>query len=231
MPMKYGLYFESKCIGYSSDHSATLDLPRHKSTGKKLADHIRIDYAVDRFKYVCQKLQLNPENIQMYNSLLMKDVSSRMGIDVIIEGTLDFQSGIVNESYEYPLATIDLKLTKDRDSCFGEFCWAEPERMDMTQPMMYRILFGEPFVYLVFDYRKDNPWYKDIPIITDIHAKDEVQRVIAVRRMEELLERIRWTVGTTLEWEALGWPYEPSPNVCRYCPIIDCKERTKSVAV
>lgn len=231
LPMLYGKYFESKCIGVSSDKTATLDLPRHKTTGKKLSDHIRIDYAVDRFKYVCQKLQIVPEQIQQYNSFLMEEMSVVMGIDVIVEGTIDFQSKIITDSYEYPVATVDLKLTKDRDNCFPPFCWGCPERMDMTQPMMYYVLFGKPFVYLVFDYRKDNPWYKDIPIITDIDANDDIHRVIAKRRMDELRQNIRWVVATTLEWEALEWPCEPSSTICRNCPIIDCKERTKSVAI
>lgn len=231
LPMLYGKYFESKCIGMSSDNTATLELPRHKTTGKKLSDHIRIDYAVDRFKYVCKIHEIIPQNVQKYNSFLMEEMSAVMGIDVIVEGTIDFQSKILTDSFEYPMATVDLKLTKDRDNCFPPFCWGCPEKMDMTQPMMYYILFGFPFVYLVFDYRKDNPWYKQIPIITDIDSTDETHRVIARRRMEELRQSIRWVVGTTTQWEAMRWPYEPSPTVCRNCPLFDCKERTKSIAV
>jgi len=52
--MLKGLYFESKCLGFSSGGNSTIDLPRHKKTAAKLADHERIDQAVERFFQVKQ---------------------------------------------------------------------------------------------------------------------------------------------------------------------------------
>lgn len=227
LSMLQGLYFETKCIGSSADGGGTIDLPRAKKTGAKLTDHIRIDDAVERFGYVSKQLGLIVDQrfTQVNNRLLWQDNDRQWDIPIYIEGTADFFSPIKTEVYEYEVANIDLKLTQDRDSCFPPFNWGCPENLELTQPVIYEVLFGLPFVFLVFDYRKNDAWYKHIPVITNVDDPNPQFAQIARNRRRELWQNIRWVAGNILHWEAMGWPEEPGKNACKDCPISECKNR------
>lgn len=232
-----GLYFESKCLGACADGSATIDLPRHKKTGAKLADHDRIDQAVERFFRVKQDYALivEPNKTQLYHKRRWVDPDHKWNIPVYLDGTLDFISPITTPVYSFELATIDLKLTKDKDVCdsfsnglFHATPWGNMEGADFTEAMMYRLIFGKPFVYLVFDYKRDNAGFKDIPIITDINDPDPLKAAKASIRMAELQHTLRCVIDTILQWESLGWPMIPIAKVCATCPILDCQKRNES---
>jgi len=232
-----GLYFESKCLGCSADGSETIDLPRHKKTGEKLADHERIDQAVELFFQVKKDLGLRIEQgqTQVYNKRKWMDPEHQWDIQVFLDGTLDFISPILTPGYSFESATIDLKLTKDRDvvdtysnGMFHSTPWGNMEQADFTEPMMYRLIFGKPFVYLVFDYKATNPGYRDIPVITDFNDPDSQKAVKATARLVDLYRTIRWVVSSILEWESIGWPMTPIPKVCNSCLIEDCSKRNKS---
>lgn len=150
-------------------------------------------------------------------------------------GTLDFISPITTPTYSLPFATIDLKLTKDRDVCeffsnglYHATPWGNMETADFTEAMMYRLIFGKPFVYLVFDYKSANAGFKDIPVITDINNPDPKKAVKAGIRMAGLYHTIRWVITTILQWESLGWLMTPIAKVCSACPILDCTKRHES---
>ena len=94
--MLKGLYFESKCLGISADGSETIDLPRHKKTGAKLADHDRIDQAVERFFQVKQDygMVIDKTQTQVYHKRRWIDPDHQWSIPVFLDGTLDFISPI-----------------------------------------------------------------------------------------------------------------------------------------
>jgi hypothetical protein len=231
--MQRGLYFESKCIGLTVGGGKTVDLPRHKKTGAKLTDHFRIDDAVDRFFYIVNELDMlvDSKYVQIFNERIWIDNDRLWDIKIIIEGTADFFSPISTPLYHHDAACIDLKLTKDRDACFPPFCWGCPDQIDKTEAMIYRLLFGLPFIYFVFDYRKDDPWYKDIPIITDINDPDPVKANTARLRTKDLWQNIRWTIGSIQMWEKQGWPMEPGSEACKRCPVRDCKKRNLTIEI
>ncbi len=235
-----GLYFESKCLGLSADGSETIDLPRHKKTGAKLADHDRIDMAVELFFKVKQDygLAIDQNHTQVYHKRRWVDPDHNWKIPVFLDGTLDFVSPITTPGYSFPSATIDLKLTKDKDvvesfsnGLFHGTPWGNMEMADFTEAMMYRQIFGRPFVYLVFDYKRDNAGFKDIPIITDINDPDPQKAAKASIRLNELQRTIKWVVETILGWERSGWPMQAIPKVCATCPILDCQKRNETIEV
>jgi len=232
--MLKGLYFESKCLGLSADGKSTIDLPRHKKTGAKLADHERIDQAVERFFQVKQdyRLMIDKNQVQVYHKRRWADSENPCKINVYLDGTLDFISPITTPGYTFASAVIDLKLTKDKD-CVESFSnglfhatpWGNMEAADFTEAMMYRLIFGKPFVYLVFDYKGANAGFKDIPVITDIDDPDPKKAAKARYRMADLKNTISWVVNAILQWESLGWPMTPIAKVCASCPIADCPKR------
>jgi len=235
-----GLYFESKCIGSSADDSETIELPRHKKTGARLADHDRIDQAVELFFKVKQDygLVIDQNHTQVYHKRRWMDPEHNWNIPVFLDGTLDFVSPITTPVYSFESATIDLKLTKDKDviesfsnELFHGTPWGNMEMADFTEAMMYRQIFGKPFVYLVFDYKRENPGFKDIPIITDVNDHDPKKAAKAGTRLIELQRTIRWVVGTILKWEESGWPRQAIPKVCASCPILDCQKRNETIEV
>ncbi len=235
-----GLYFETKCLGTSADGNTTIDLPRHKRTGARLAEHDRIDQAVERFFQVKHDFGLIVEktNTQVYHRRRWVDSGESWNVPVFIDGTLDLVSPISTPGYSFKSATIDLKLTKDRDNVesytnglFHAMPWGNMEMADFSEAMMYRLIFGKPFVYLVFDYKRDNQGFRDIPIITDVNDPDPVKAAKATFRMQDLARTIRWVVNAILEWEHLRWPMVAIPKVCSTCPILDCPKRNESSEV
>ncbi len=235
-----GLYFESKCIGESADGSSTIDLPRHKKTGARLADHDRIDQAVERFFEVKKQygLVIDKNQTQVYHKRRWIDPEHNWNIPVFLDGTLDFISPITSPGYCFPSAVIDLKLTKDKDiiesfsnGLFHATPWGNMEMADFSEAMMYRLIFGLPFVYLVFDYKRENAGFKDIPIITDVNDPDPLKAAKAAARMADLQRTIRWVVNAILQWESLGWPMVALGKVCASCPILDCPKRNENAEV
>jgi hypothetical protein len=235
-----GLYFESRCLGSSADGKATIDLPRHSKTGAKLADHQRIDQAVELFNQVTHdyNMVISPDKTQIYRKRRWVDDQTNSDLPVYLDGTLDFISPIQTPRYSFDLANIDLKLTKDREASdlftnglFHSTPWGAPEKMDFTEAMMYRLIFNLPFIYLVFDYRKEGAGFKDIPIITDLNDPDPQKAAIAARRLNDLHRTIRWVVNAILRWERAGWPMEPLPLLCNRCPILDCPRRMETIEV
>ena len=116
--MLKGMYFESKCIGASAGGTVVDDLPRHKKTGAKLSDHERIDLAIERFHLVAQAygLIIDPQYTQIHRKRLWIDPTGDHQVPVYLEGTLDFISPINTLRYAYDVATLELKLTRDRDA-------------------------------------------------------------------------------------------------------------------
>jgi len=235
-----GLYFENKCLGDSANGNTVVDLPRHKKTGAKLIDHDRIEQAVERFNKVKEDYGLIVEQnrVQRYHKRRWIDCQCKWDIPIYLDGTLDLLSPITTSGYSIPEATIDLKLTRDKDvvdtysnGLFHSTPWGNMEQADFTEAMMYRLIFGKPFVYMVFDYKATNAGFMDIPVITDINDPDHQKADKASKRMAELYKAIHWVITSVMQWEVSGWPMTPIPKVCNSCPIEDCIKRNESVEV
>jgi hypothetical protein len=238
--MLKGMYFESACIGSSAGGEVITDLPRHKKTGVKLMDHQRIDQAIDLFHQVVQDygLIIDPQYSQLYRRRLWIDPGNKSRIPVYLDGTLDFISPITTPRYSYDIANIDLKLTRDRETCdsfstglYHPTPWGCPERMDFTEAMLYRILFELPFVYLVFDFKKENSGFKWIPIVTDINDPDPGKANLALQRMNDLYLTLRWVTDAIFCWESQRWPMKPGILVCEKCPIPECPKRVVKLEI
>ena len=235
-----GLYFESKCLCVSANRNAIVDLPRHKKTGAKLIDHDRIDQAVERFNQVKEDYALIVEQnrVQRYHKRRWRDSQCQWDIPIYLDGTLDLISPISKSGYSFEEATIDLKLTRDRDvvetfsnGLFHSTPWGNMGQADFSEAMMYRLIFGKPFVYMVFDYKATNAGFRDIPVITDINDPDPQKAEKASKRMADLTQAIGWVIATIMQWEASGWPMTPIPKVCNSCPVEDCPKRNESIEV
>ncbi len=235
-----GLYFESKCLGVSDNGNVVIDLPRHKKTGAKLIDHDRIDQAVERFMQVMEDYGLIVEQnrVQRYHKRRWIDSQCQWDIPIYLDGTLDLISPITTSGYFYPEVTIDLKLTRDRDvvdtysnGLYHSTPWGNMDQADFTEAMIYRLIFGKPFVYMVFDYKANNAGFRDIPVVTNVNDPDPKKAAKASKRMTDLYRTISWIITSIMQWEVSGWPMTPIPKVCYSCPIEDCSLRNESIEV
>ncbi len=227
IPLLYGKYFESKCLG-TSKYEVIEELPRSQITGKKLTDHTRIDDAIERFHRINKQygIQVFPEYVQLHNEREWDHPKYDKKIKVTLSGTVDFISPFQYDQFKQEAVIFDLKLTSNRHNCFPPFCWGCPQEMDLIQGILYSELFGLPFYYYVFDYRKYNPGYKIIPVKTIISNPTDIE---ANNRHNELHQSILWAVGTIWMMNEEEWKKEPCSSVCKNCPIYDCEEQFKIV--
>ncbi len=180
-------------------------------------------------------LVIEKDQTQVYHKRRWVDPQHNWNIPIFLDGTLDFVSPITTPGYSLESATIDLKLTKDKDiiesysnGLFHATPWGNMEGADFNEAMMYRLIFGRPFVYLVFDYKRENAGFRDIPVITDINDPDPQKVAKASIRMAQLQRSIRYVVDTILGWEESGWQMIPIAKICATCPIMDCQKRNEN---
>lgn len=217
LSMQKGNFFEYLCIGATArGGDCVTDLPR-KRKNQKTVDQERIEYQASLF----------PQILAEYGIEFPKEKNRQVTISHVlnngikIEGTLDFCAEVNNEEWGHlPVAIIDIKLTSNIHSTFGDFCWGTPEEMDLMQAFMYPYIFKEkfknklpehyvpPFFYLVFDYKPDAE-HKLIPVEYDF-AKEE-----------ELLNRIHYAYAQAQRCDETDWAPEPDMIQCNSCPVAD----------
>jgi len=253
-PMDSGNYFETGCLGSSAKGESTQDLPRkllskaqktenrvREKEGKKLikgdkrSDQVRIDEQILRFKSLCTKYQImiTDTNIQI-------PIIIPWGKDdkILLTMQLDIFPTPIFYKKKLSVAIIDLKLTADLNSSYGEYCYATPEHLDLIQGKMYHygvrnidrdlnphlnnVLTPEVenmikheglFFLWIFNYKKTTLEDKFIEVIWD------------KTKEAELHESIRKTVSVIEMFEAQAWPVQPSYNRCKHCPIKECEGR------
>lgn len=229
----YGLYFETKAIGGSARNQKTEILPL-TSRGKITAIQERIDQQIDIFR-----LQLLENYINVVSGINTQvQVFKRINQDLIVSATYDiFPSPILYKNQILPVSAIDLKITKDIDSDWGEFGWGNFENMDHTQlvlqnfivrdfdedlnarlnpkliqmnlirPIMKEYLDNLPVFYWVFEY--------------GTKLRNQLYRVNVDNLMiMELKETIRKV--DVIIWEQnqrIGWNANPSYDNCQFCPL------------
>jgi hypothetical protein len=215
LSMQKGNYFEYLCIGAAAHNGVCVtDLPR-KRKNQKTADQERIEHQANLFPEVLKEFGIEfpkEKNRQV-------TISHVLDNGIQIEGTFDFCAEINNEEWGHlPVAIIDIKLTSNIHSTFGDFCWGTPENMDLLQSFMYPFIFKErfkdklpknyvpPFFYLVFDYKPDSE-YKLIQ--TEYNFAEE----------EKLLKRVEYAYSQAQRCDELNWAPEPDMIQCNSCPV------------
>ena len=258
--MKYGSYFETQCLGSGAGGRITDDLPRKDLTLKqeqanKLAEskgnpkiyhgeptinHIRIDSQVVEFKRLCSKYQIAvapPYNTQVR-------IYKPFDENITLVGELDIFPTLIMGKESPRLAIIDLKLTSDLNSTFGEFAWGDFSSMDTIQGVMYHYLVRD------IDYEfnaamSGNTNLRDLitPATESIIARNELLFLFwtfdykkPVEKLgnkffpvnyntnaeSELKETIRKCASLLDYHEGDGWKLKPG-KYCNGCPIKDCK--------
>lgn len=143
------------------------------------------------------------------------------GITVYIIGHLDIY-------YQLPdlrKKVIDLKLSSDRDTDYGEFQWKNLEHINYTQPKQYVLLVhlntGLPVNEIPFEYH-----------IADTSTKMRVKRIhvtVSESAIEEHKERLYHAYTGIIEALTIGY-FEPKNDYdrCSVCPIKEsCQYRNK----
>jgi hypothetical protein len=229
--MMKGRYFETQCLGKTA-YGQLDDLPRKKN-GEKTADHKRIDDAIMLFRKVARDrmLSLNEYNVQVE---LRMQLNSEFGL----KGNLDIFPTTFIEDNQLTVALIDLKLTMDITSEWGDFCWGKPQSLDTTQLICYSTLvrhLSNPYndfqnypdiildyadrglvraFYWVFGYRKEG--FLPLEVV-----EDEM-------KMADFKESLRRTMSFINMYEKQNWPKMPG-KVCHKCPVMDCEMRNKTL--
>lgn len=253
--MTKGSYFETLCLGRGANDSITNDLPRKRLTkkqeienqkraaqgleplkGDKTLDQVRIDNQAVIFHELTDKYQVTVTNRNTQVKLI---IPWHKDPEVLISSEMDIFPTAIMTNDGLRLAIIDLKLTADINTTFGEFCWGSPEYMDITQALLYLYC-----VRNLIDHIDLNPHMRDLltkPAINIISQdllhfyywvfgykkiQNKLIRVTSdATRAVELYEAINKTLSLIEYYEALDWPAKPNYKLCNTCPIKDCTSR------
>jgi len=253
--MLKGSFFETLCLGKGAGGKRVDDLPRKNLSkakilenqkrkasglpelkGEKTTDQERIEEQARRFVLLATKYQVTvtPDNTQV--KMIMpwhKDPSIYLGMEWDI-----FPTAIMtNEGLK--MAIIDLKLTADINSTYGDFCWGAPEQMDLNQSYMYS--YG---VRHIAENIELNPHLKNIitkPVINLINKGqiDFYYWVFGYKKLEDKLIKITWdeikenelhesirkTISLIDFYEQQDWPTKPNYKLCKECTVFSCPDR------
>jgi hypothetical protein len=222
-----GIYFETKCIGGGAKGQTIDDLPRKKN-GEKYADHERVDQSIMLFHRIRQSIGLITDQNNVQINAEKEYPTKHNGLKVYVRGTADVISPIHHKDINYDVACIDLKLAGDITNQFSDktrpwlhYPWGDMEKMDKTQAYLYSQLFELPFVYLVFDYKK-NPEWNVFPIITSASHSDSNEGKL---RTKQLKRDIDYVIEKIVMWDAEGFLPDPSQIACKGCPVLHCPEK------
>lgn len=225
-----GLYFETLCLGETSNSNMINDLPRKKN-GEKKIDQIRIEEQAMLFPQI---LKSHGMEVLSKHGKKIGQFESSFPFNVFVTGEYDFRSPIIFNNIEIPVAIIDLKLTKDLDSDFGPYAWGNPKAMDHIQGDIYSWLWNAPFFYLVADYKANDRRWEIIPVNTlkfqDAIGHDEYYND-AKQRREDTRESIRKTVRLIIDFYFNGWTRIRNTKQCQKChySIMNYKNSNKEL--
>lgn len=224
-----GIYFENNILG-----GEKITLPT-KRNGEPTIDTLRINEQINNFpNIIVEKLMFVNQNIN--TQILLK---KKFG-DVIIKGKLDWFPTFFLLEGDLKVAIVDVKLTKDMNSTWGDFCWGLPENLDWIQAAFYHYLVQDIdydlnnhltgpqqrlirkfssildagdciFIFLVFDY-KQGPEYKYIQVEWNYDKFKYLENSV-----QRTIDEIEYNKGT-------GWKPTPSTENCKSC-LLECPVR------
>lgn len=231
-----GLYFETHCLGKSAGDRNFNELPRVNKGTKKSTDNLRIDEQINMFKHLSVEYGLafdkELRNVQKFIKGKY-DNHTFHDIDIWLTSELDYIGPFIESGKFHQTAVIDLKLTKDLDSSFGDFQWSRPEYMDHTQATLICYMLKQhkiPFFYWIFDYKPSGRSNKIIHISDDVDNINPVIANNAKLRRNQLHEDIRKTVSEIVDGFRTGWQERPTQEQCKKCKL-DCKSRISTISI
>jgi len=261
--MLYGSYFETLCLGSGARGRKTNELPRLELTkkqeqanriaiakgqpqiyyGDKSTAQVKIEAQAAEFRRLCAKYQVvvaSPYNTQVL-------VYKQFDEDIMAVGEMDIFPTPVMTKRGLKVAILDLKLTGDINSDWGEYCYGKPEELDDTQGLMYHYLARDIDFDLNDEMNPDNN-LRDLftEAVRNIIKDGELEFALWVfdykKTMEklgnkfvpmpytspgykftslhegEIKERIRTTVNMCRDFEETGWREMPGVY-CKDCPM------------
>jgi len=239
--MAKGLYFETHTLGGGRYGHRLEELTKTKK-GEKTTDNKRIDGQIFNFKekVKANNLIVSPENTQV-------TIVKEYGPNVFIKVNIDWFPVWYKMDGIDELCLIDLKLTKDINSKWGEFCWGDPIHMDHVQADLYwysvmdidfklndRLVPGNNLRKIItpeVKERLDNGVHKFLYWVYGYQVDDkdedtplseqflELERVPMQLRIQELEQRIDKAIGTLAMMEEEGWNVNPLNDLCSKCPV------------
>lgn len=205
-----GQYFEYLTLGNPDYYGKMIkDLPRNADYSKT-TDQVNIEKLARRFK---------EEVIPLYDIHIIGknyELSHQWTDDIKLTTRLDF-IGTMKYNDEDIHFLGDLKLTANMKSTYGDYAWGMPHLMDHTQALFYYLVFSreyksldEPmpdpkFIYFIFDYKHQD--------FTLLHVKPDSIRMMEIR------ESIRLAAEKIEQYTLTGYPYLPTYDNCKSCPL------------
>lgn len=204
--MNKGSYFEWLVLGYGATSTMIKELPRLKS-GEKSVDQIRIEKQAERVKEM-----FNPSS-PTFLGFTIHAVQVELS-DAHTKGTADIW--VVDK--EGGSWLIDLKLTKDLTSTFGQYAWGKPwEELDLIQLPHYQDLFASQYGHsprmalFVVDYSPQmRIEFSELTISEERRATKDIR----FKKGRELID----------DYIKEGFPVDPSEPECKRCKL-NCEFR------
>lgn len=239
--MMNGSYFETLALGSGRQGEMVLDLPRNKVNGKKNADQRKIEHQIMLFRKKCELFGL--DIIPNYNTQIR--IYKHYKTNIYLVGELDIFPAYWHIQDSMYAGIIDLKLTGNILSDFGDYCWGRPDLMDHVQADIYHNLIMDIDFGLNDDFNPGNH-LKDlihddlriffnkglgtfqywvfgyrVPENPDTLAGQftMITRMLNNENQAILGERINRVVARLIYFKGRGWEPEPDPGLCMKCPL------------
>lgn len=240
-----GLFFESKLLGATANGNKVLNIPYLKN-GNIPVDYERILKQVDAAKvtFLTNQIMVYPSmNCQIPLSYYDEN------LDIIITAELDiFPTTIMHEG-TIKNTIIDLKLTANVHSTYGDYSWGDLTYMDFIQADAYMYLVNAIFssdenieickkLNPNFDYKyifsfnnvnniRENGilfhyvvfGYTDSDKFPIQEQKKIIERVWTKDKQYDMIKRFAYATAILKEEEERGWETNPDFNRCKNCPI------------
>lgn len=239
-----GNYFETKAIGSGRSGSKLESLRHHTVSGRKPIVQTRLDKQVMTFKKKAEelKVQYRLSNIQVPYYFRWPE-----NPNIIISTHPDiFLTPIVSKVFGGTvISTIDLKTTGSLESDYGSHQWAEPEKRDLLQGILYGYGISkcldfdlndklnptnnlrELFNNKTMEYLKSDAYIFYYWIFSYNEPLDNklVPVIINKEKINFMNESIRKTIKIYRDMHRLGYPTNPDYDLCKTCPIKNmCKD-------
>lgn len=251
LSMDCGSYFETLALGSGAGGRLTVDLPRkiisakqHRElvvsgvkpeniVGDKTIDQLRIETQALRFEHRVKELRINLTD----NNKQVAIIKHLWG-NVFLNGELDIFPTPILIPEGLKMSVVDLKLTADVHSKWGDFCWGSPENMDHLQAKTYHELIRDIDLDLnphLIPLMKENPRLQERIANGDVtfaywifgykkEPAEEQEKFVwyeydAIKKAE-LMEDIRKYVATVQQYGSLdSVPTNPKYELCKDCPV------------
>ena len=206
LSMLKGSYFEQLFIGRGAGPEIVNDLPRKKN-GDKTIDQVRIEQQAQRAK------ELFDPNNSSWLGFIIKETQLNIK-DVDREGTID----ILAEDKNVDNWLIDVKLTADLTSTWGDYAWGLGyDNLDLIQLPHYQELYFRKWGFkprialFIADYSPKMRIEFNEVVVTDDKLNDYDHRFKVARKIFN-------------EYSESGFPVAPLKSECSVCKL-ECKSR------